>query len=700
VYFNQTNYYIFISMKRFIISSTPVLMIVFALFAGGTLSLCAFGQTGQPSGVIQPLLGQGMGGLIIVTGENVVSPQAPVQGVVGFNIYRKASGEVAFTKLNAKPIQRSDDKQAFTRVLGDGYVRDVAQYLKLNEDEAWRRIQSVKTREDIPELMLDPRAMLPFGQAFVDSSAKKGVSYEYHIAPVTASGEGAKVSAGSITLKDPPVLLSYSNFKAKVLDSGAVRLDLRYIMQNGELYGFEILRGAPTGELRTIDVVLRGSGSTNPSTTYVDTTVEYGGAYRYVAVPITQFFDKAVMRDTMRVVAAFVKDLPIAQKFFAESTTAGVRLTWTLQRPPAPEYRGTIILRSVAQKTADSGFVPVDTVGYTTTEYIDRDVKPGDQYVYCSRTLGVDMSVGLLSSNYKAMFEMGFDKTNIPPPINLRGVSTKTGIRLTWSPLKIMPIEGYYVYRAMSARDSMELVGKVLSVGGKDTTFLDSAKHLSAYSPYYYAVATLNGSFVWGAKSERIAVRHDANARPDAPPTPSAYQEYGAVMVQWPNESAMNSALAGYNVYRKQEGKQPEKLTATPLASNVTQFRDLKPPADEMLSYTITSMDAVGKESPPSPAAMVENRLPALRPPSSVRAVPSGKAVTVRWSATTDKRVTGYEIFRASKGSQAVSIGKVAAEVAEFVDKQAKAGEAQYYTVVALAAKERSPKSTEVVVIP
>jgi hypothetical protein len=390
------------------------------------------------SGVVQPLVVVGMGGILVVTGEAIVSPQAPVQGVVGFNIYRKASGEAAFTKLNSKPVQRSDEKQAFARVMGEGYIREAAQYLKVSEDEAWRRIQTAKNREDVSALLLDPRAMLPFGQAFVDSTAKKGVNYEYQIAPVTASGEGARVLAGQASLKEPPVLLSYTNFKATVLDSSAVLVDLRYIMQSGDLYGFEILRGAPTGELKTLDVVLRGSGGSNPSTKYVDTTVKYGAAYRYVAAPIDQFFNKAVMLDTMRVVVAVVKDLPIAQELLATSTTAGVRLTWKLQRPPAPEYRGTIILRSVAQKTADSGFVPIDTVNYSTTEYIDRDLKPGDYYVYCSRTLGVDMSVGLLSSKYQAMFEMGRDKANIPPPVNLRGVSTKAGIRLTWSPLKIM----------------------------------------------------------------------------------------------------------------------------------------------------------------------------------------------------------------------------------------------------------------------
>jgi len=648
------------------------------------------------AGVVQPFVVAGVGGILVVTGEAIVSPQAPVQGTVGFNIYRKATGEAAFTKLNSKPVQRSDDKQVFARVLGDGYIREAAQYLKVSEDEVWRRIQTAKNREDVPALLLDPRAMLPFGQAFVDSTAKQGVTYEYQIAPVTASGEGARVLAGQASLKEPPVLLAYANFKATVLDSSAVQVHLRYIMQSGDLYGFEILRGAPTGELKTLDVVLRGSGGSNPSINYVDTTVKYGAAYRYVAVPIDQFFNKAVMRDTMRVVVAVVKDLPIAQEFFATSTTAGIRLTWKLQRPPAPEYRGTIILRSVAQKTADSGFVPIDTVNYAATEYIDRDVKPGDYYVYCSRTLGVDMSVGLLSSKYQAMFEMGRDKANIPPPVNLRGVSTKAGIRLTWSPLKIMPVEGYYVYRAMSARDSLELVSSIV----KDTVFVDSAKHLSPYSPYYYAVATVNGAFVWGTKSERIAVRHDANARPDAPPTPSAYQEHGAVVVQWSNEAAMNPALAGYVVYRTVAGKQSEKLTATPLGVNVTQFRDVKPTADAVLSYTITSIDAAGKESPPSPAASVDFRLPDVRPPSSLRAVPSIKGVTLRWSSSTDKRITGYEIFRATKGSQAVSIGNAQASAQEFVDKQVKVGEAYYYFVVALSAKGRSPKSNEVLAIP
>jgi fibronectin type 3 domain-containing protein len=674
-----------------------------------TQILCALHLHAQTA----PNAQNGFGGIVIFTSSKIVAPSTPnPSGTLGFNIYRKSKADAVWKKLNTKPVQRSQDKRDFEALFGADFLADLVRLGQATTpDDAWRLVQQTTDRSTSPvkALFLDPRAVVPFGEAFVDSTAELGKEYEYAIAPLSASGEGAKQPRGIAARLPPPELTLLMGCKAQSLDAKSVELRWNAISRRGTIAGYEIFRSeaiqdaasaksATQTSMRSLALVL-GSGPV-----YVDTTVRYGAAYTYLVVPFDAYLNKELRTDTIRHIHAVVRDLPLSQNLVATSTTAGIKLTWSLQRPPAPEFRGTIIFRALTDDMTkareEAIYEPQDTVAYSQTEYIDRTVAPGETRYYRLKTLGVDNSTSLFSTYYGAMFEMGRDKANIPPPVNLRGVSTKAGIRLTWSPLTIMPVEGYYVYRSMSARDSLELISKVV----KGTEFVDSAQHLSAYSPYYYAVATVNSSFVWGAKSERTAVRHDMNAKPDAPPTPSAYQEHGAVVVKWSNEATMNPALAGYNVYRSAPNSKPEKLTAQPLAANVTQFRDIindaKPPVDEMLVYTITSIDAVGKESPPSPAAMVDYRLPDLRPPSSVRAVPGAKGITVRWSATTDKRVTGYEIFRTSKGGTSAIIGTVAAGVVEFIDKQIKVGEPHYYKIVALGAKGKSAPSAEVVVIP
>jgi fibronectin type 3 domain-containing protein len=673
------------------------------------LMICAvqtIAQTGAPATIpaTVPNAQNGYGGIVIFTSDRIVAPSTPdPSGVVGWNIYRKSKNETAWRKLNAKPVQRSADKQDFEALYGATFLNDVVQLKEASsESEAWSRIQATTDREkaQVKSLFLDPRAVIPFGEAFVDSTAELGKEYEYAVAPLTASGEGVRQPRGLAVLQPAPELTVMMGAAATTIDPKNVELRWSCISRNGKVAGFEILRGdVAAGQplrMKSLAFVLGNSGTMR----YTDTDVQYGKAYRYLVLPFDALLNKERRTDTLDHIVALVRDLPLPQNLYATSTTAGIKLTWTLGKLPAPEYRGTIVLRSessdMTRAREDSLYYPIDTLAYTQTEYIDRTATPGETYYYRLRTLGVDMSVSPLSTYYGTMFEMGRDKANIPPPVNLRGVSAKEGIRLTWSPLTIMPVEGYYVYRAMSARDSLELISKII----KDTVFVDSAKHLSPYSPYYYAVATVNSSFVWGGKSERIAVRHDTYAKPDAPSTPSAYQEHGAVVLQWSNESAMNPALAGYNVYRAAQGRTPQKLTAQPLAAATTQYRDLKPPADETLAYTITQIDAAGKESPPSPAAIVEYRLPDMRPPSSVRAIPSGKAVILRWSATNDLRVTGYEVIRALKDGTSTVVGRVAATVHEFADTTIKPGEAHYYTVVAVSAKGRSAKSAEVVVIP
>jgi fibronectin type 3 domain-containing protein len=656
-----------------------------------------------------PQARNGMGGVCIVTGDAIVSPETPdSRGVVGYNIYRKnggAGGAQEWTKLNATPVRRAASRDAFARYLGQNFLNEVAAFYSLSPDEAWQAIQTTTARKTskVPAIFLDPRSMAAFGEIFVDSTAQANVLYEYAVAPLTAAGnELPRETRGTAQKQNaPPEFVDIAIAKAQMLSAQNLSLRYTFVMNSGALYGFEILRARIAAQgaeaaFQPIASVLRSQGAEDPSLIFIDSTVVYGAAYRYTFVPFDAFYNKGRARDTLTVLAALTQDLPLAQNLLATSTTAGIKLTWNLQKPPAPEYRGTIILRSREQNTFDGEYAPLDTVGYAQTEYIDRYVAPMDKYFYRLQTLAVDMSVSPPSAYYGAMYEMGRNKTDIPPPTNLRGESTKDGVRLRWSPLRFMPVEGYYVYRAMSAKDSLELISKIV----KDSTFLDSAKHLNPYSPYYYAVATVNGSFVWGEKSERIAVRHDANAQPEAPATPAAYLERGAVVVQWSNEAAERPFVAGYNIYRREEGKAPVKLNAAPLPPTQTLYRDVKPPEDAVLLYAVAVVDAAGKESPLSPVATVENRLPDLRPPSRVQATPTRKGVTLRWARSSDARITGYEIFRAAKNASAVSVGLVKAEVSEFTDASAKTGETYFYTVVSVGAKNRSRPSAEISALP
>jgi hypothetical protein len=678
-----------------------------ALVVGGAMpSVYAQGSSAQAGSVeIASLVTNGMGGIMVFTSPSIVSPSAPVQGVTGFNVYRRTKAEsgndAAWQKLNTKPVCRSNTRADYTAILGNDIFARAAQFYNKSVDEVWATIQTATERKPIGAFFIDPRAVVPFGGAFVDSSASKDVLYEYAVAPLTAAGEGAKKRVGEAKLEKPERLaFLISSFKA--LDSTRGELSAAYLMMKSSLqslYAFELWRGdGLAAPMKRIALVVAQPLAPKPRLMYIDTTLQYGKAYRYAIVPVDVFYNKSSQADTLRVIMAKTENLPMPQNLLVSSTTAGLRLTWENSKPPRPEFRGTIVLRSVQQGKHDGAYQPIDTVAYSQTEYIDRTVKPLDDYYYRLQTLSVDFTTGDMSTYNGTSFEMG---RIIAPPTNLRAISVKNGVRLSWSPVgkDMGPTQGYFVYRALSATNTLEQISTVVT----DTVFVDSASHANPYSPYYYAVATVNGSYKVGSPSERIAAMPLPKTPLPAPATPAALQDVGAVVIEWNNAALANPAIAGYNVYRTQGKSKPEKLTTTALASNTSQFRDTAPLAGEAVSYSLTVIDLAGVESSASVPVPFTYLAPRLTAPSTVRASIAGKSVVVRWSASNDGRIVGYEVFRSVKGEQRVKIASVKNETGkplEYKDASIKAGTPHYYTVVAIGKTERSSPSNEATVLP
>ena len=259
----------------------------------------------------------GFGGIVIFTSTRIVAPSTPdPSGTIGWNIYRKAKNEAAWKQLNTKPVQRSADKQDFERLYGVDFLKDIVQLQEAtSENEAWSRIQATTERStaQVKSLFLDPRAVVPFGEAFVDSTAELGKEYEYAVAPVSTNGEGAKQARGSATRQPPPELTVLMGTKVKSQDSSSVEVRWSVLSKRGTIAGFEVLRsevvpgGATSGKqtpMRSLGLVLGASAQT-----FTDTDVRYGAVYNYLVVPFDAFLNKEARTDTVYHVHAVVKDL-------------------------------------------------------------------------------------------------------------------------------------------------------------------------------------------------------------------------------------------------------------------------------------------------------------------------------------------------------------------------------------------------------
>ncbi|TAE23266.1 MAG: hypothetical protein EAZ92_14765 [Candidatus Kapaibacterium sp.] len=683
---------------------TPILRVMLLAFMLILSRWQTFAQT--PESLVAPLVVNGMGGIMVFTGNKMVSPDKPIGGVTGFNIYRRIKGgqDTLWKKLNTALVTRSADKAEYTKYMGEKFWSNAAKYFQKNEEEVYQMTQTAVERSDIGTLFIDPRVPLPLGLAFVDSTAQKGPLYEYAVAPVLVDkSEAKRVVVGAERLQDPPLMYDLRSLPIfTTIDSVQAELKMRYIMsRKGGLYGFEILRGDGLQRpMKSLVLQLVGMGSPDPAMIYRDSTLQYGGSYRYAIVPFDGYFNKSLREvDTLKVVFAHVPIIPISYNLRVSSTSAGLQLNWSLAVPPNPGFRFTRIYRSKEKNNPDAFYERYDDVAYNDTTYIDKKVKPGESWYYRLQTVTMDMKQGSQSAFNGAMYILG---QTIPPPSNLTAVR-KEGekfTRLRWShPDNAEPMEGYFIFRSLSRNGKMAQISELI----KDTTYVDSTKNQDPYSPYYYAVASLHKTFRRGQLSQPIAVLAPPKTPLPAPPTPKATQDIGAVVVQWNNLLAAQPYLAGYCVYRTINGK-TEKLTKAPLSPQTLEFRDGTVPQDaEKVSYSLSITDMLGRESAPSKPNDVPVVGDKLSPPSSVRlgVANGGKSVIVRWASSNDKRIQSYEVFRSRQGELPVKIATVPVDKPlETLDKQIKSTQPHYYKVVAVGKTTRSNASLEASIVP
>ncbi|HKD91915.1 MAG TPA: hypothetical protein VKB56_08430 [Terriglobales bacterium] len=201
------------------------------------------------------------------------------------------------------------------------------------------------------------------------------------------------------------------------------------------------------------------------------------------------------------------------------------------------------------------------------------------------------------------------------PPADFRAEQTKTAIVLSWSPLRHAVdrarLTAYRIERsevgAQTTPDERLLVAAGSASDGRvsDTQF-------NWDKQYRYRIAAVTGVFaadgkqiteVQGEWSQPVELA-TRDVFPPAEPagvqavfTQAGDQRF--IDLTWmPNTEA---DLAGYFVYRRTEGTEPQRLNSEPLKSPA--FRDTKVVAGARYFYSVSAVDLRGNESPRSPEA-------------------------------------------------------------------------------------------------
>lgn len=196
-------------------------------------------------------------------------------------------------------------------------------------------------------------------------------------------------------------------------------------------------------------------------------------------------------------------------------------------------------------------------------------------------------------------------------PVPVEGLKTQVmekDIELEWTPptrsLSGQPVRdliGYHVYRSTTGKPaSFRLLGEAAAAHYADTEFRFG-------HTYYYrvrAVSKRNGKAGESEDSLVAEVRPIDTFPPAAPTGLTAVYTPGAVELVWTTNT--ESDLAGYRVYRREDGEAPQRMNKELLPTPI--FRDGMVQPGRKYLYYLTAVDLAGNESLPSQEVAVETQ--------------------------------------------------------------------------------------------
>jgi hypothetical protein len=186
--------------------------------------------------------------------------------------------------------------------------------------------------------------------------------------------------------------------------------------------------------------------------------------------------------------------------------------------------------------------------------------------------------------------------------------TTEKTIELGWWPpaktldgLEVKYLAGYRVFRSPTGKPgSFQLVGE-----SKEPRYLDRDFEFGrAYSYEVRALFKEGGTIAESEGSQPYEVIPRDTFPPARPTGLTALYTAGAVELVWTANSEKD--LAGYYVYRRENGEQPKKLNKELLRTPILRDASVQP--DHIYFYQVTAVDLSNNESQPCEESSVETK--------------------------------------------------------------------------------------------
>ncbi len=426
--------------------------------------------------------------------------------------------------------------------------------------------------------------------------------------------------------------------------------------------------------------VFRGSTQvgTSTTTTYSDTGLLGWTTYSYYV----QAYDNATPPNvsavsstaSARTLDQTAPTVPAGLTATAASQTQ-INLSWS----PSTDSGGSGLAGYKIYRS-DLGSTPFATT--TTTSYSNTGLSSYVTYTY---TVVAYDNAGNLSAQSTAASAKTPDLTDPTVPSGLSATAvSQTQINLTWTAATdsgASGLAGYKIYRSDQGSTPIATTAT--------TSYSNTG--LNGYTAYTYTVAAYsNAGDVSAQSSPATATTPDSTA----PTVPTGLTATAASQTQinlsWTAATDTGgSGLAGYKIYRSDQGSTPIATSTTASYSNtgLSGFTNY--------TYTVAAYDHAGNASAQSTSASAKtpDQTPPTAPSNFAATAVSPNQVNLSWGASTDSGGSGlgsYHVFRNS-----VSIATLAYTALSYSDTTVSPSTAYTYSVQASDNATPTPNTTQ-----
>ena len=640
-------------------------------------------------------------GMVVVVNDAALSPEVPVDGLTEAVVYRRLEGQSSYSEVGR--LQRAESWEEFVERGSNRLVEGLKSAFSIDSDEElWEYIQQNPRIEDYGFLYYERDFQKAFGLIFIDEETAdlaEGEVVSYRITYIMENGEESdeRYTDFGIVGARPNILPPRSRTLVES-DNLVGGQWVSPIEGSEDAYFANIYRQKGVGndfeKLPNRLMAIRNEADGIITYSWEE-SAEPEEWYRFFVEPIDFIGNTGPRSDTLQVISVNFNNISLMNEVEIIEDPSGIRMTWQ-PIEHKPYLTGIEIRRS---REAGSGFVTMDTLDVTATEFIDTRVVPNRTYYYEFRVVTMRAAVEFPS----AVASGSFENKEMPPstPSGLIAVHEGENIRLNWSSVEEPDLYAYYVYRSTSRYDSLVVASRAIT---DSTTFLDTNENLDGRTNYTYAVKAVNMSGLESELSEFEVIRPSRVVQPLAPVGISGYAEYNRVRISWRDVQRRDNAITGYHVYRS---LQPVEIaSATDLPDGVvrltdtfirtTSFDDLDVTPGRQYYYSVSSVDLFEVESELSPFFGFTTSRPNLSAPSQVSVRSINGRIEMRWNQTQQAGASGYNVYRRTRDqSEPVAVATLGVDETTFTDASASQDTFYWYSVSVFTEDEESPRSRE-----